>query len=124
MNEVGSDGYSANLASVHSQAEADLLGARVASMNMNRPWIGMVRNQGSLVWTDGSALDFENWKNGEPNNWGGIQHCAAIKLWGENGKWDDVGCEAVKIEHMRTGETYGHICEAAGDIKLDPLSMK
>ena len=92
MLELGSDGYNADLASVHSQAEADLLGARGASMNMNRPWIGMVRNQGSLVWTDGSALDFENWKNGEPNNWGGREHCGHI-LNDWSGKWNDNECD-------------------------------
>merc|ERR1719187_813476 len=80
-------------------------------------WIGLtdIFHDGTWVWDNlGRPLDFSYWAPGEPNNWGGIQHCAAIKLWGENGKWDDVGCEAVKIEHMRTGETYGHICEAAG----------
>ena len=76
LNEVGSNGYNANLASVHSQAEADLLAARVISVS--RPWIGMVRYQGSLVWTDGSALDFENWENGQPNNWRHTEDCVQI----------------------------------------------
>ena len=88
MNEVGSDGYNANLASVHSQAEANLLAARVASMN--HPWIGGVRYQGSFAWTDGSAPDFENWDMGEPNNWGGAENCAHIIAW--SGNWNDKGC--------------------------------
>ena len=88
MNEVGSDGYNANLASVHSQAEADLLAARVTSMN--NPWIGMVWYKGSLVWTDGSALDFENWELGEPNNWRGTEDCVQVNTL--SGNWNDKGC--------------------------------
>merc|ERR1712172_297122 len=80
-------------------------------------WIGLtdIFHDGTWVWDhQGQPLNFSAWASREPNNERGLQHCAAIKLWGENGKWDDVSCEAVKLEHMSTGETYGHICEAAG----------
>ena len=123
------------LVEIESQEEQDALLAwiweeveRVEGVEVLPPyqnplfWIGLtdVFHDGTWVWDNlGKPLDYSNWAPREPNNWGGVQHCAAIKLWGENGKWDDVGCEAVKIEHMRTGETYGHICEAAGDIKLN-----
>ena len=97
MNEVGSDGYNANLASVHSQAEADLLLARMTSMSrpwkVMRPWIGMVRYQGRLVWTDGSALDFKDWEMGEPNNWGagGAEDCVQINAM--SGNWRTTNCD-------------------------------
>ena len=36
---------------------------------MYGPWIGLVRAMdGSLSWSDESALDFENWEAGEPNS--------------------------------------------------------
>ena len=62
-----------------------------------REWISLtdIFHDGTWVWENlGKPLDFSNWAPGEPNNWGGLQHCAAIKLWEENGKWDDIGCEA------------------------------
>merc|ERR1712168_1107750 len=80
-------------------------------------WIGLtdIFHDGTWGWDNlGKPLGYSNWAPGEPNNWRGIQHCAAIKLRWEHGKWDDVGCEAIKIEHIPVGETYGHICEAAG----------
>merc|ERR1719209_297759 len=80
-------------------------------------WIGLtaIFHDGTWVWDNlGKPLDFSNWAPGEPNHWHGIQHCAAINLEWANGHWDDVGCEAVMIEHRSYGDTYGHICEAAG----------
>merc|ERR1712032_1380966 len=80
-------------------------------------WIGLtdIFHDGTWVWDrQGQPLNFSAWASGEPNNERGVQHCVAMNIRREHGKWDDVGCEAVKIEHMRTGETYGHICEAAG----------
>ena len=85
-------------------------------------WIGLtdIFHDGTWVWDNlGRPLDFSYWASGEPNNWNGIQHCAAINLEWASGHWDDVGCEAVMIEHRSYGDTYGHICEATGDIHLD-----
>merc|ERR1712172_468350 len=114
-----SGGY---LVEVDSQEEQDAILREIASRGWDGDthfgfWIGLtdIFHDGTWVWDNlGKPLDYSNWAPGEPNNWGGLQHCAAIKLWGENGKWDDVSCEAVKLEHISTGETYGHICEAAG----------
>ena len=80
-------------------------------------WIGLtdIFHDGTWVWDNlGRPLDFSYWARGEPNNWNGIQHCAAINLEWADGRWDDVGCEAVMIEHRSYGDTYGHICEASG----------
>merc|ERR1711971_1173152 len=114
-----SGGY---LVEVDSQEEQDAILREIASRGWDGDthfgfWIGLtdIFHDGTWVWDNlGKPLDFSNWAPGEPNNYRGLQHCAAIKLRWENGKWDDVSCEAVKIEHMGTGETYGHICEAAG----------
>merc|ERR1711971_1327742 len=81
-------------------------------------WIGLtdIFHDGSWVWDNfGRPLNFSYWANGEPNNWRGIQHCAAINLGWADGRWDDVGCEAVMNKHNTSGDTYGHICEASGE---------
>merc|ERR1712172_255797 len=114
-----SGGY---LVEVDSEEEQDAILREIASRGWDGDthfgfWIGLtdIFHDGTWVWDNlGKPLDFSNWAPGEPNNYRGLQHCAAIKLRWENGKWDDVSCEAVKLEHMSTGETYGHICEAAG----------
>ena len=90
LEEMGSDGHHADLASIHSQAESDLLAVRAVSMNS--PWIGLVRaRDGSLSWTDESALDFENWEAGEPNSIDGDgEDC--VQMYDYNGKWNDASC--------------------------------
>merc|ERR1719175_279821 len=115
-----SGGY---LVEVDSQEEQDAILREIASRGWEDGlthfgfWIGLtdIFHDGTWVWDNlGKPLGYSNWAPGEPNNWRGIQHCAAIKLRWEHGKWDDVGCEAIKIEHIPVRETYGHICEAAG----------
>ena len=84
-------------------------------------WIGLtdIFHDGTWVWDNlGRPLNFSFWANGEPNNWNGIQHCAAINLRWADGRWDDVGCEAVMNKHNTSGDTYGHICEASGKRNL------
>merc|ERR1719193_2648614 len=81
-------------------------------------WIGLtdIFHDGSWVWDNfGRPLNFSYWANGEPNNWNGVQHCAAINLRWADGRWDDVGCEASMNKHNTSGDTYGHICEASGE---------
>jgi hypothetical protein len=60
-----------HLASVHSDAQRDAIGAIGANS-----WIGlndMHREAGcdatGFLWTDGSATDYTNWADGEPNDW-------------------------------------------------------
>ena len=98
LEEAGSDGQPGDLASVHSQAEADLLAARAASMY--GPWIGLARGgDGSLSWTDGSALDFENWEAGEPNSIPGDgEDCTQIYEW--SGKWNDAHCANILQDYI------------------------
>ncbi|XP_077869498.1 C-type lectin domain family 19 member A-like [Saccoglossus kowalevskii] len=72
-------------------------------------WFGLDDrdNEGSFVWSDGSALDttgFTKWANGQPNNnvqqSSGGQDC--IQLWKDAYlTWDDAYCERKK----------GFICE-------------
>ena len=118
-----SGGY---LVEVDSQEEQDAILGEIRSRGWDGDthfgfWIGLtdIFHDGTWVWDHlGKPLAFSAWAPGEPNNWGGLQHCAAIKVseYGTRrmGVWDDVGCEVVEIEYRSDGETLGHICEAAG----------
>merc|ERR1719365_55796 len=76
-------------------------------------WIGLtdIFHDGTWVWDHrGQPLNFSAWASGEPNNERGVQHCVAMNIRREHGKWDDVGCEY----EGNNGEfdSNGHICEA------------
>ena len=81
-------------------------------------WIGLtdIFHDGTWVWDhQGQPLNFSAWASGEPNNERGVQHCVAMNIRRERGKWDDVGCEY----EGNNGEfdSNGHICEAdTGDM--------
>jgi hypothetical protein len=54
-------------------------------------WIGLNDRdaEGSFVWTDGSALDFEPWCEECPRPWGEIEDCVVTSPEG----WFDMPCE-------------------------------
>jgi hypothetical protein len=60
-------------------------------------WIGLTDEvqEGGFVWTDGSAVEFVNWKAGEPNNAGGDGTAGSgengVNLYFTNGRWNDRG---------------------------------
>ena len=81
-------------------------------------WIGLtdIFHDGTWVWDhQGKPLNFSAWASREPNNEAGVQHCVAMNIRRERGKWDDVGCEY----EGNNGEfdSNGHICKAdTGDM--------
>merc|ERR1712130_125916 len=87
-------------------------------------WIGLsdIFHDGTWVWDNlGKPLNFSNWASGEPNNYNGVQHCVAMKVWGSadddtnDGKWDDISCDKIKTGNFSSlDSTIGYICEAAG----------
>jgi hypothetical protein len=86
-----------HLASMHSVDEQKMIadGALVSSKGLWLPWwIGLndVDAEGSFVWTDGTPLDFESWKLGEPNNSAGVEDCVNIHNTEESG-WNDLSCD-------------------------------
>uniref|UniRef100_A0AC34FEH8 C-type lectin domain-containing protein n=1 Tax=Panagrolaimus sp. ES5 TaxID=591445 RepID=A0AC34FEH8_9BILA len=53
-------------------------------------WIGATKNNGTnWSWTDGSTLDFIDWKKGEPNN-SSKNSCATFSI--SNGYWSSQKC--------------------------------
>ena len=106
------------LASIHSQAEQDLLDGMVS----NTAWIGYHdrlaeagctddRHQGiggsieavSFVWMDGTPSDYENWASGEPNDWqngqamcDGTGNEDCTEMWQGGTTWNDANCDGSK----------------------------
>ncbi|XP_072314827.1 perlucin-like [Eucyclogobius newberryi] len=86
------------LAVVQNRALNDFL--RSLSWRMDA-WIGFSDAQyvstvsdstdGVWLWVNSERVRFTNWCKGEPNNYGGKQHCAVTNYNGEN-CWDDHDC--------------------------------
>ncbi|XP_033624642.1 macrophage mannose receptor 1-like [Asterias rubens] len=60
-------------------------------------WIGLndLANEGGFVWSDGSPVEYENWGNGEPNNYNGIENCAEGFLNADPLRgWNDLACDS------------------------------
>eukprot|EP00435_Cladocopium_sp_Y103_P069560 s5_g33.t1 len=68
---------SAHLVSISSAEEQDFV-QRLCGSNMC--WLGLEEASKSerWRWIDGSSLTFENWQQGEPNNYGGIDENRAM----------------------------------------------
>lgn len=71
------------LASIQSQGEQ----AALMSVLSNKAWLGLRQDintgdepGGGWFWIDGTAVDFQNWGVGEPNDVGGAEHWGEINL--------------------------------------------
>ncbi|XP_056439582.1 macrophage mannose receptor 1 [Gadus chalcogrammus] len=94
-------GVGGDLVSVHGPLDlATIYGSDPA-------WIGLssLDSNSGFAWSDGSALSFERWRFGEPNNYNDLEHCAEVELY--DGRWNDCFCEAYKdwICQIRKGVT-------------------
>ena len=60
-------------------------------------WIGLYQNthDSGFTWKDGTALDYENWNDYEPNNSGGMEGCVTVDKW-SGGRWNDDHCAKLK----------------------------
>ncbi|XP_006820030.1 macrophage mannose receptor 1-like, partial [Saccoglossus kowalevskii] len=66
-------------------------------------WIGLsdAENEGNHIWYDNSALVYQNWAEGQPDN-AGNDDCVKLD-WEWDFAWSDARCS----------ETYNYICEFA-----------
>uniref|UniRef100_A0A4W6BSN0 C-type lectin domain-containing protein n=1 Tax=Lates calcarifer TaxID=8187 RepID=A0A4W6BSN0_LATCA len=86
-----------NLASVHSDEEYQLIQkvVLVASHGSGPTWIGGSDAQKEKLWfwIDGTTFKYENWCEGQPDDFQGAQDCALMNF-AANKCWDDGNCEA------------------------------
>jgi len=87
-----------HLASVHSQLEHDFIDGLSHDQLL---WIGLsdLASEGDFVWSDGSAVDYTNWRRAQPN--GGDAHdCGYMGGGAWDGELSDYACS----------NTYGVVC--------------
>jgi len=77
------------LASLHSKEEHDFLSGLTESFT----WIGLsdIAKEGRFAWTDGSPLDYENWRANVPDG-GEAENCVYM-IYVFEGEWDDYPCD-------------------------------
>ncbi|XP_007237401.3 secretory phospholipase A2 receptor [Astyanax mexicanus] len=81
----------ADLLSVHSKDELDFVRERMSKLPQASWWIGLSAGIGheGFSWTDGTAIDYENWKHGRPFKGGG-KNC--ISMSSQTGEWSAGSC--------------------------------
>ncbi|KAI1882640.1 hypothetical protein AGOR_G00236970 [Albula goreensis] len=82
--------HGGHLASVHTTAEQDFLNG----LGHENSWIGLNDRtvEEDFQWTDSTELEFENWRENQPDNFfAGGEDCV-VMVAHEGGKWNDVPC--------------------------------
>uniref|UniRef100_UPI0037E8395E lactose-binding lectin l-2-like n=1 Tax=Semicossyphus pulcher TaxID=241346 RepID=UPI0037E8395E len=94
---------SANLVSIHSPAENNFVQNLTKNFDHAEgwTWIGLsdLHREGRWMWSDGCAVKFSFWREGQPDNYKGNEHCAHSNCI-TPGTWNDIPCP----------ETYPSVC--------------
>jgi len=88
--------WNGHLVSFQNKAEEDRVTKLIATNDVRLYWIGLTERgrEGNWTWTDDTEYQYNNWKAGEPNNYGGRdEDCAMINLWGVR-QWFDASCDS------------------------------
>ena len=92
----------ARLVSVHPDNKDRVKTLFETSIDWNAIWIGLFRRHdgSSWAWSDGTPVDYTNWRDGEPNDSGGGEDCVLL-VPRDEGKWNDGACS----------DTLGFLCQ-------------
>ncbi|XP_078660072.1 uncharacterized protein LOC144904802 [Branchiostoma floridae x Branchiostoma belcheri] len=87
----------ADLVSLHRDAEMSLLTSQINSAWMAF-WIGLndKDDEGGFKWSDGRAVGYTNWNDGEPNNANDREHCVEVVIAGSDSFWNDLSCTSYR----------------------------
>jgi hypothetical protein len=92
-NQANSQDYAqqngGNLVSIHCDEQNNQIYSQFGG---NKFWIGVndLASEGTFVNNDGTPFDYDNWKDGEPNNINGEDCVITGDNWGK--EWIDTGC--------------------------------
>jgi hypothetical protein len=85
----------ANVAQYETKAEQEQVSRLASALTSSPFWVAVtdIEYEGWWRWPDGTVLSrHAPWHVGEPNNWGGQEHCAALN-WHGDAKWNDLPCD-------------------------------
>lgn len=89
--------WGGDLAAIASQEEQSFLETFVTQ----RGWIGLTdrASEGNFVWANGEPVTFTKWREGEPSNSNGVEHCVEFYPPNLLFTWNDVNC-ALTIPYL------------------------